>query len=149
MHTCNCHPDPSAEAGLTLAMATIPIQPWEKPYDPETALRQGTMFPGLNKPFYVIAGNSDAGSPSSARPQASSKPQAAPALQGVALLQALDFTLTDLVLYLDTHPDDADARETFHQVSEHYSNQKREAADKPHFSWSDDPLPWDNQGGAI
>ena len=56
---CGCGamlPSPSPEAGLMLAMATVPIQPWETPYDPATGLRQGTIFPGLDKPFYVTGG---------------------------------------------------------------------------------------------
>lgn len=56
MNSCNCHPDPSAQAGLTLAIATVPIQPWETPYDPQKALKQGTIFPSLDLPFYVTGG---------------------------------------------------------------------------------------------
>lgn len=135
MHTCNCHPDPSAEAGLTLAMATVPLQPWEPPYDPEKALRQGTIFPGLDKPFYVVSG-SDITSARTA--------DMAPS-RGQTLLQAFDFTITELMLYMDTHPEDADAKEALNQASEQYSHQKREITGKPHFAWSDGPLPWDNQ----
>ncbi len=72
MTSCNCNaapascgcgeklPAPSPEAGLVLAMATVPMQPWETPYDPPTALRQGTVFPGLDKPFYVTGGAANA-----------------------------------------------------------------------------------------
>lgn len=56
MNSCNCHPDPSAQAGLTLAIATVPVQPWETPYDPQKALKQGTIFPSLDLPFYVTGG---------------------------------------------------------------------------------------------
>lgn len=49
----NCQPTPAPENGLTLAIATVPIQPWEKIYDPATALKQGTIFPSLDMPFYV------------------------------------------------------------------------------------------------
>lgn len=56
MNSCNCHPDPSAQAGLTLAITTVPVQPWETPYDPQKALKQGTIFPGLDLPFYVTGG---------------------------------------------------------------------------------------------
>lgn len=66
MTTCECAPvscgcgeklpAPSAEAGLVVAMATIPMQLWETPYDPATGLRQGTIFPCLDKPFYVTGG---------------------------------------------------------------------------------------------
>ncbi len=34
-----------------LAMAYVPFQKWEKPYDAETALCRGTLFPSLDKPF--------------------------------------------------------------------------------------------------
>ncbi len=52
--TCNCRPMPSPEHGLTLAITTVPIQPWETPYDPATGLKHGTIFPGLDLPFYVL-----------------------------------------------------------------------------------------------
>lgn len=34
-----------------LTMLYVPIQPWETPYDESTALRRGTIFPSLDKPF--------------------------------------------------------------------------------------------------
>lgn len=34
-----------------LAMAYVPFQSWEEPYDRETALARGTVFPSLDKPF--------------------------------------------------------------------------------------------------
>jgi hypothetical protein len=34
-----------------LAMAYVPFQSWEKPYDTATALARGTIFPSLDKPF--------------------------------------------------------------------------------------------------
>ncbi|MDF2886502.1 MAG: hypothetical protein K0R23_887 [Lacrimispora sp.] len=41
---------------VALAIATVPMQPWEQPYDPKTALKNGTIFPSLNLPFYVTGG---------------------------------------------------------------------------------------------
>ena len=38
-------------ATLPLAMAYVPIQPWETPYEPDVALRRGTIFPSLDYPF--------------------------------------------------------------------------------------------------
>lgn len=34
-----------------LAMAYVPFQVWEEPYDNDTALSRGTIFPSLDKPF--------------------------------------------------------------------------------------------------
>ncbi|MDO4329840.1 MAG: spore coat associated protein CotJA [Lachnospiraceae bacterium] len=38
---------------LTLAMATVPLQPWEELYPPAKALARGTVFPGLDLPFFA------------------------------------------------------------------------------------------------
>lgn len=48
---CHCH--------LTLAIATVPIQPFIKPYDPPEALKHGTIFSNLYYPFF-IGGEDDA-----------------------------------------------------------------------------------------
>lgn len=34
-----------------LAMAYVPMQPWEETYSPEDGLQVGTIFPGLDLPF--------------------------------------------------------------------------------------------------
>ena len=36
---------------MALAMAYVPIQMWETPYDNMMALSRGTIFPSLDKPF--------------------------------------------------------------------------------------------------
>lgn len=36
---------------LSLAMAFVPRQSWETPYDFDVALKRGTIFPALDKPF--------------------------------------------------------------------------------------------------
>lgn len=38
-------------AELPFAMAYVPFQPWQKPYDTSAALERGTLFPCLDKPF--------------------------------------------------------------------------------------------------
>lgn len=56
MSSCNCHPAPSAEDGLILGIATVPVQKWETPYDPAMGLKQGTIFPCLDLPFFATGG---------------------------------------------------------------------------------------------
>ena len=34
-----------------VAMAYVPFQSWEKPYDSDAGLSRGTVFPSLDKPF--------------------------------------------------------------------------------------------------
>ncbi|MGN0158640.1 MAG: spore coat protein CotJB [Brotaphodocola sp.] len=88
-------------------------------------------------------------------------------------IQEVSFTLDDLTLYLDTHPLDADALNTFSDMQkcrkellQNYArdfepltrdcvcpdtnNETNTLCKYPgqkHFTWSDGPLPWDNQGG--
>lgn len=50
----------AAQDVLPLAIATVPVQPWETPYDAATSLKQGTIFPCLDKPFYVTGGGTNA-----------------------------------------------------------------------------------------
>lgn len=49
----------SPAAGSVLAIAAVPVQRWETLYDPAAALRQGTIFPSLNLPFFVTDGGSE------------------------------------------------------------------------------------------
>lgn len=36
-----------------IAIASVPCQKWSEPYDLAKALKEGTIFPELNKPFYM------------------------------------------------------------------------------------------------
>ncbi len=75
------------------------------------------------------------------------------------LLQWIDevsFAVTDISLYLDTHPDDADALAFFH----HYNEERKKAlelysknyapltldlvrSDDDHWIWASEPWPWE------
>lgn len=50
--------DSPAIRQAALAIASIPVQPWETLYDPEKALKQGTAFPCLDLPFFKTGGES-------------------------------------------------------------------------------------------
>lgn len=52
MDFCTCR-DEVKELILPVAMAMVPVQSWETPYDGEKGLSQGTIFPCLDLPFYV------------------------------------------------------------------------------------------------
>ena len=45
-----CKPPCNFE-GWPLAMAYVPMQPWETPFDFDKGLQEGTIFPGLRLPF--------------------------------------------------------------------------------------------------
>lgn len=50
---CCCNGGSSGHGGAVIAMAKVPKQKWSEPYDLATALKQGTIFPELDKPFYM------------------------------------------------------------------------------------------------
>lgn len=126
-----------------LAVALVPKQRSSKPaYEANEALAKGTLFPGLDLPFmdYVatgIVGNTP-----------------------LAELMALDFVTQELSLYLDTHPNDSEAFETWKTFTklaregrERYVSQfgpvtRDETECFASWVWPDDPWPWDCKGKA-
>ena len=74
-----------------LAVPYVPFQQEDPPkYSQSDALRNGTLFPYLNLPFFrMVEGSTLPGGP-------------------MAQLQALEFVLVELGAYLDTHPADAE-----------------------------------------
>lgn len=81
-------------------------------------------------------------------------------------IDEISFTLNDLNLYLDTHPEDQEALSVFNQATAKRKQLMETFArefepltldcitpemNQQKFSWSAGPLPWDNQikGGAL
>ena len=142
-HGCSCPLSPCADEDGTLprcgglSVPYVPFQQNDPPmYHQEDALSNGTLFPGLNLPFYLAVD----GSPLPATP--------------LAELQALQFVVLELGTYLDTHPEDAEAFSLFRQYTAlekeaTASYEKRfgpltrsaSAADH-HYTWLNEPWPW-------
>jgi len=99
-----------------LAVPYVPFQQNNpKRYSQQEALANGTLFPGLNLPFHI-------------------KAEAVKMLgTQLAELQALEFMLLELGLYLDTHQDDSEAFQLFQQYSamEAEARKRYEAAHGP------------------
>ena len=83
-----------------LAVPYVPFQQTgAKRYNQTDALNNGTLYPGLNLPFHV-------------------KTDGRNVVSGhLAELQALEFVLMELGLYLDTHQDDSEAFELYRQYA--------------------------------
>ena len=81
-----------------LAVPYVPFQQTgAKRYNQADALNNGTLYPGLNLPFHI-------------------KTDGRNVVNGhLAELQALEFVLLELGLYLDTHQDDSEAFELYRQ----------------------------------
>ena len=120
-----------------LATPYVPAQePTPDRYSHADALNQGTLFPSLNLPFHLsVNGRNVVNTP-------------------LNELQALEFVVKELGLYLDTHPDDEEAFYVFkHYVAleeaarnalipEHGPFFQSEAAKSDTYSWIQDPWPW-------
>ena len=124
-----------------LGVPFVPFQRENPPqYSPEEGLTRGTVFPGLELPFLNTVNDTN---------------PAAGTLPGELL--ALSLALTDLHLYLDTHPQDMEVTKIF----EHYRGQLRtvkqryvaefgpltldDAVQDGRYVWINDPWPWDYQ----
>lgn len=126
------------EQGL-LAAAYIPYQREDSPrYDKENALKNGTLFPGLNLPYANYVPTKDVAN--------SPKGQ----------LMAMSFVLGDLQLYLDTHPEDKEALKLHNAFVDMYDKAVMEyeklhgpvTADTvmpEHYTWVNNPWPWDEK----
>ena len=120
-----------------LAVPYVPFQQdATQKYSQSEALSNGTLFPGLNLPFHLAVDGS-----------------ALPATP-LAELQALEFVILELGLYLDTHKDDTEAFNMFKQFSAMekaakaaYESKygpitKETAAAADSYQWLSDPWPW-------
>lgn len=109
-------------------------------YDDQEALRQGTLFPGLDLPFH--------------KELRSRFPQVdGPLLE----LMALDFAIDELGLYLTTHADDQQALELYWSYIRLGQEGRKRYQEKcgplmqtdittGSYQWLNDPWPWDGKG---
>lgn len=98
---------------------------------------RGTMYPGLDLPFMGMENKNEKNK------------------TDLQKLQALNFAVSELGLYLDTHADDKDAVALYNQYVEQYAEQLRQfeqkhgsttqmgAALTGKYDWLDEPWPWD------
>ena len=106
-------------------------------YKATKGLIRGTLFPGLDLPYLGMVNEVEKGE------------------EGLAELQALSFALTELGLYLDTHPDDREAGELFKAYAELYQGgltayqkahgplRQVHAAPEGKYLWTKGPWPWE------
>ena len=119
-----------------LALAYVPMQEAASPaYDPEDALKRGTLFPGLDLPFMNMVNTREVTGP-------------------LAEVMALCFVSHELQLYLDTHPDDREAFALLRRMLGMTAEAKRrytakygpltpaDLAQSDSFDWLEEPWPW-------
>ena len=100
-------------------------------YDPDCALRAGTLFDELHKPMVTCQQNGTT-----------------PHTQK----QAAAFTAWELRLYLNTHPRDRKALEYFRTLCENTREPNYACTFMPcdgqRYRWTDDPWPWEYEANA-
>lgn len=142
----------------TLAMATVPKQNWCEPYDFETALMEGTIFPCLNLPFYKAEKVESTLCCSGA-----SSPEQKKREEMMTGLSTISFAINDLTLYLDTHPDCKNGLTLFKELLEKRLDLLADFAKSFYpltqismvtgtpettcYGWGEGPMPW--EGGCI
>ena len=125
-------------ASAPLANPYVPFQNENPPkYEARRGLIRGTLFPGLDLPFQGRVNTKEF--------------QVTPMTE----LQALNFAIQELTLYLDTHRDDPEALEVLRAYQQMYRSCRDQyeerfgpmnqisAADHGEFRWLDDPWPWE------
>lgn len=125
-------------SSASLANPYVPYQrEGGQTYQSSKGIVRGTMFPGLDLPFMNMVNNSELSNTMTHQ------------------LQALHFAISELGLYLDTHPNDRDALELFDQyvelyeeASQRFENEKgpmtqMQAANSGTYRWTEGPWPWD------
>ena len=120
-----------------LVNAYVPFQLENPPkYEPRKALVRGTLFPGLDLPFWGMVNKNE-------------KP-----VTPMTELQVMAFAIQELALYLDTHRDDQEALEMYrayqkmyHDAAKEYSNEcmplNHVTPTEGPYRWLDDPWPWE------
>lgn len=118
----------------SLAIPCVPMQEWKDTYTPAKALAEGTIFPELNKTFFMAPEDSN------------------PVLNKMGedphmLFSQVCFALDDALLYLDTHPDDGKAREFYEkclQKKKELLGEARCGCDcATRYQWEKKPLVWE------
>ena len=120
-----------------LAVGLLAEQTAAKPqYERDKALARGTLFPSLDLPLGNIANNDVADVP-------------------LSELMAIDFAAHDLSLYLDTHPNDAEAFAVYRDLKrlckeghERYARlygpiSKTDLIESGSYTWLKGPWPWE------
>lgn len=119
-----------------LAVPYVPFQQENaKQYAQDQALSAGTLFPGLNLPFHLKTENS-------------TLPDTP-----MAQLQALEFVVLELGIYLDTHPQDTEALALFRQYTamekaaraayeDRFGPLTQSTAGGDSYRWLQEPWPW-------
>lgn len=138
-----------------LAIAFVQPQQWNTVYDLPQALKQGTLFPDLDKPFYVTE-EENTQNCEMLFPGSDSDPEK----KMLAQIYQVSFAADELRLYLDTHEQDSQAidmlrtvlkqkKELLSQFAKDYypltfASMTECGCETDHcYCWQKRPIPWE------
>lgn len=142
-----------------LAIATIPMQQWGELYDDKEALDIGTIFKDLNKPFFAASIVRDQHTADPEKPEEKKTEEQMKREDLMRKITQVSFVLDDLTLYLDTHEEQAEAKELYHEKLNERETLLKEYAvtfypltrcqitdcssQDSRFCWQKGPMPWE------
>lgn len=137
-----------------LAIATVPVQSFGPLFEEKEALRIGTIFKDLDKPFFAADRIPENG-PRDVMPKSAEQQEREKLMSQVL---EVSFVLDDLTLYLDTHEEDGKALALYREKEKERNQLKQEFAEKfypltrdcliyckeeTRFGWQAGPMPWE------
>lgn len=147
--------DDTCKCKETIAMASVPKQTWCEPYDFETALKEGTIFPCLNLTFY----KAEEGVSNLKTCSSTTNPEQKDRETMLSELSTISFAINDLTLYLDTHPDCENGLKLFKELLKKRMDLLADFATRFYpltqismitgenkcdcYGWSEGPMPWE------
>lgn len=145
------------EKECTLAIANIPLQKWGETFEPTEALKKGTIFQELNKPFFKAEQGESLPVGGEPAKDCSMEQEAREKL--LQQIYEIGFVIDDLTLYLDTHETDKAALCMFYEyltkkealckdfAAKFYPLTKScmtvSCGDCGDFLWLKGPMPWE------
>lgn len=148
-------------SGNYLAISNTPMQEWGKLYSQEDALNIGTIFQDMNMPFFAADAVLGSKSPIASGMESTDKSQVqSDREQLMTKINQTSFFLDDLTLYLDTHENDVQAIQLYHDKSKECAELRKQFAQEYYpltrlcipdcmsnnessFCWQDGPMPWE------
>ena len=147
------------EKNIHLAIASVPFQQWKEPYKEAEAFFRGTIFPELDKPFFVTEDELEKKKEGSCSCMDENTVTAK-----LKQIQKVGFFCDDLRLYLDTHPEDQQALSMFKDILKQKKTLMKKFAlahypltvdciadiyvENPAsdcYCWKEGPIPWERE----
>ena len=115
------------ENGHTVGIVSANVQQLANIYPVQTAILRGTLYPELDKPMKCAADPTGCAAPDGG--------------------QMTAFAAWEVRLYLNTHPNDANALQLYHQLCQQAAKPNYACTFVPfngtRWNWLDDPWPWE------